>query len=75
MFILLFEKYFISLFICLFIYSFYLFLRKRTRGGACGRGMWEGQRERQDRGSEVGSVLNSREPDAGLELMNCEILT
>ena len=27
-----------------------------------------------DRESEVGSVLNSSEPDAGLEFMNCEIM-
>ena len=35
-------------------------------------------RERQkegDRGSEAGSCVNSRELDAGLKPMNCEIMT
>ena len=37
----------------------------------------EGQRERKDTESEAGSRLQavSTEPDAGLELMNCEIMT
>ena len=33
------------------------------------------EREREDRKSEAGSVLTTREPDAGLELTNRAIMT
>ena len=52
---------------------FYLFLRERETGYEWGRG-----RERDgDTGSEAGSRLPavSTEPDAGLELMNHEIMS
>ena len=46
-----------------------------SRGGA----ETEREREREeregDRGSEAGSVLRREEPDVGLELTNCEIMT
>ena len=51
-------------------FSIYLFLgetERSSRGGA--------ERER-DRGSEPGSALtDSREPEVGLELTNCDIMT
>ena len=53
---------------CLFIY----FERERARKSVWGGGQREGDTE-----SEAGSRLRaiSTEPDAGLELVNCEIMT
>ena len=50
-------------------FNVYLYLRERARAG-------EGQTEG-DRGSKAGSRLcaDSREPDMGLKLTNCEIMT
>ena len=62
-----------------------MFISKRERER---KGERERQRQRQgeresrgraerdgDRGFEVGSLLNSRQPDAGFKLMNSEIMT
>ena len=52
----------------------YLFLRERGRERACTSG-GGAEREARGRGFEAGSSTDSREPDAGLELMNSEITT
>ena len=50
-------------------FNVHLFLRERSRAG-------EGHRVRGAKESEVGSVCaDSSEPDAGLELMNLEVMT
>ena len=58
---------------CLQFFNVYLFLRERER-----ESMGRGEAEREgDTESEAGSRLRavSAEPDAGLELMNREIMT
>ena len=53
-------------------FNVYLFLRQKETEHERGRG-----RERQNKESEAGSGLRavSTEPDAGLELRDCEIMT
>ena len=56
-----------------FLINVYLFLREKDRARA-----GEGQRERkEDTEFQAGSRLRavSTEPDAGLEPMNCELMT
>ena len=51
-----------------YFFNVYLFLRETSQAGEGQRGQREG-----DRGSEGGSVPTA-EPEAGLELQNCEIM-
>ena len=53
------------------VFNVYLFLNERKRE------QWRGREREGDTESEAGSRLGavSTEPDAGLELTNCEIMT
>ena len=56
-----------SFFNLIFFNVYFIFEKESTsKGGAETEG---------ERGSEAGSVLTAEEPDAGLELMNHEIMT
>ena len=52
----------------------FIFERERRGESACARA-GEGQGGGGDRGSKAGSALTAARPDAGLELMNCKIMT
>ena len=54
-----------------FCLRFFLFLNIYFGKSASG----EGAEREGNRGSEAGSVLTTNEPDVGLELTNCEIVT